>query len=254
MIAAVAREARLVSAAIVYLTRVRLPFRIVAPFPDIEAIAKYFPLVGIFVGAMGAAVYVLALRLWTHEIAVFLSMAATTLATGAFHEDGFADVCDGIGGGWTKEHILTIMKDSRVGAFGAIGMNFMLLGKFLALAALPSEIIVPVLIGGHAISRAMGCLLAFTLSYARPAESLGEKPVMKDLKAGQALTALAWGVLPFAFFTTGALWKALLILPVVYFSFRAYIKRWIGGYTGDCCGALQQLGEVVFYLAVGALL
>ncbi len=98
--------------------------------------ARYFPAVGLLVGGIGALVYWLALHLWPQPVAVLLSMAATIYATGAFHEDGLSDTADGLGGGWDKARILSIMKDSRVGSYGVVAIVLALLGKFVLLASL----------------------------------------------------------------------------------------------------------------------
>ena len=101
--------------------------------------ARFLPLVGWLIAVIGAAVFWLAVQVLPVELAVVLSMAATIRATGAFHEDGWADTCDGLGGGWTREQVLQIMKDSRIGSYGAIGLVLLLLAKYLVLSALGAD-------------------------------------------------------------------------------------------------------------------
>ena len=120
---------------------------------DLDAALKYFPLVGLLVGGLGAAVYWLALQVLPQSLAVILSMASTIYLTGAFHEDGLADSVDGIGGGWEREQMLTIMQDSRLGTFGAAALFGALFTKFQALNHLSSVWVPALLMVAHALSR-----------------------------------------------------------------------------------------------------
>jgi adenosylcobinamide-GDP ribazoletransferase len=193
-------------------------------------------------------------------------MIAGLLITGAFHEDGFADVCDGFGGGWTKEKILLIMKDSRIGAFGAIGLIAILGSKFLLLRTLlhhyaqdnssfPLGSFFPYqrcfifcLIAAHSLTRLMPVLLIQYSVNVTDAEHNKSKPVTSSkLTAGEMLLAIAFALMPFAFLP----WQLLLTIPPVLFTtwrLHKYFTKWIGGYTGDCLGAIQQVSEIVLYL------
>src|SRR3989344_2514332 len=146
------KEWRLWLVALSFFTRI--PVRI-ADFKetDLNHAAKYFPLVGVLVGFIAAAIYGLAIMVWPMEIAVLASMAATIWLTGAFHEDGLADAADGLGGGWDKEQALTIMQDSRLGSFGAIALFLVLLGKFEALSQLSAPLLPGIMLAGHSLSR-----------------------------------------------------------------------------------------------------
>jgi adenosylcobinamide-GDP ribazoletransferase len=202
------------------------------------------------VGGSAALVFFLSTFLFPISIAVVLSMVTSILITGAFHEDGFADVCDGFGGGWEKAHILTIMKDSRVGAYGVIGMTLILLLKFAAIQAMPIDMVPVVLLAGHSLSRFATSTIIFTHDYVRDNEDSKAKPVAKKLSVKQFIVAGCFGFAP------------LLLLPS-YYCLLAIIPVWlmtrylahfftqrIGGYTGDCLGATQQLTEIVFYLVM----
>jgi adenosylcobinamide-GDP ribazoletransferase len=128
----------------------------------------YFPLVGWLVGGVAAGVFAGGNLLFRNDdVALLLSMVASILLTGAFHEDGFADVCDGFGGGWTPDKILAIMKDSRLGTYGATGLGLLLAGKFLALRGLPVATVGPALLLAHPLSRATALTCIFSQSYAR---------------------------------------------------------------------------------------
>ena len=125
----------------------------------------YFSLIGVLVGGLGSLVYYGAMQIFPSSVSILLSMASTIYLTGALHEDGFADVCDGFGGGWTKEHILSIMKDSQIGAFGAIGMFLLLAIKFFSLYKSPGEYVILLMVSGHSISRLMASILVYALPY-----------------------------------------------------------------------------------------
>ena len=116
-----------------FLTRIRVPKNIDHSPEYLQQAPRYFPVVGWIVGALSALVFLIFSRYISTDIGILAAMITGILVTGAFHEDGFADVCDGFGGGWTREKILLIMKDSRIGAYGAIGLIAILGSKFLLL-------------------------------------------------------------------------------------------------------------------------
>lgn len=215
--------------------------------------SKYFSLVGIIVGGIGAAIFYISHLIFPIEIAVLLSMFATIYATGAFHEDGFADVCDGFGGGWTKEKILLIMKDSRLGTYGSIGLILILGVKFATLRTLPAYYLPLILITGHSLSRFIATTLIYTHPYVRDTEDSKAKPAAKNMSPNQLLISFLFGVLPLLFFFNPFIFIVLvpMYLSKMFLAFK--FKKWIGGQTGDCAGAVQQLSEVVFYLTLLAI-
>lgn len=245
-----AREFRALREAVRFFTRIPLPSANPWDPADLQNAATYFPLVGWLVGGAGAMTWWLALKLWSPGIASGISLVVTLLLTGAFHEDGFADVCDGFGGGTTKTRVLEIMRDSRVGAFGAIGVAMILGLKWLAVASLPLALAPAVIVAAHAVSRgAAGSLLA-TLSYVQ--EDGKAKPLATRMNGVRLIVSLAFAVVPMLALPV-RFSCALLFVAIA----RGIMARWfvhrIGGYTGDCLGAAQQVTEVVFYLAVVAL-
>jgi len=208
---------------------------------------RFFPLVGILVGAVGALVFWLSDILLPLEIAVLLSMAATILLTGAFHEDGLADAVDGLGGGWSREQVLTIMVDSRIGSYGAVGLLLVLLTKYQALSYQTAAFIPASMIAGHSLSRLCAVLVMFTQSYVK---SEGKsKPLATQLNLTELSIATFFGLIPLAFLDMKFL-AALVPVAMVWLWFSAKIKTRIGGYTGDCLGAMQQLTEVAFYVGL----
>jgi adenosylcobinamide-GDP ribazoletransferase len=209
---------------------------------------RYFPFIGWIVGGIGAAVFYGLQFVFPPELAILLSMLATIFITGAFHEDGFADFCDGFGGGYTRERILTIMKDSRIGTYGSIGLVGILAAKFMSLHSLDVASIPVVLLAGHSLSRLMPILVIYTSEYSREDATSKTKPIGKKGKGFDFILALFFG-LALLIFTP--ITYSLAILPALLLTtyiFRRYITRKIGGYTGDCLGALQQIAEVEFYL------
>lgn len=211
---------------------------------------RYFPFVGVLVGGVGAIAFLLFNLYLPVSISVILSMVATILFTGAFHEDGFADFCDGFGGGYTPEKILLIMKDSRIGTYGSIGLFAMLGIKFVTLMHVDPLRIPVVLIAGHALSRVFPVLLIYTSEYARLDASSKTKPVGKADSLFSLLFAIVVGTAPLIFLEWHEIAIGVGLLMSVSFFFRNYITRILGGYTGDILGALQQLCEVFFYMAI----
>lgn len=248
------RELEFFFAALRFFTRLPAPRWVGHSTEQLNHAARWFPAVGWIVGAGGAAVTLAAMQLWPPAVAVLLGMAATLLLTGAFHEDGLADTIDGFGGGWTREQALSIMQDSRIGSYGAIGIGLALLLKFAALvehAVLPAPTFVALLIAGHSVSRLASTTLIFALDYAR--EEGKAKPLAKRLGKGELAFAALCGLAPCLFLPWAQAAVALaLVALVTWLAARRFVKR-LGGYTGDCLGATQQLAELAFYLGMACV-
>jgi adenosylcobinamide-GDP ribazoletransferase len=246
------REAEYFFAALRFFTRLPAPAWVGHSAEQLNHAARYFPLVGVIVGGIGAGVTLATAQVWPIGIAVLLGMVATLLATGAFHEDGLADSVDGFGGGWTREDVLRIMKDSRIGSYGAIGIGVALLTKYESLAALggvPSRLTL-VIIAGHSVSRFASTTLIYALDYARDDDSSKSKPLATRLGKGELALAALFGLAPCALLPWPQVAIALtLVVVVTWLAARYFVKR-IGGYTGDCLGATQQLTEIAFYLGL----
>jgi adenosylcobinamide-GDP ribazoletransferase len=239
-------ELRYFFTALGYFTRVPVP-RWVGYEPHyLNGAARYFPLVGVLVGALGALVYLATLRFFPPGIAVLLSMAATLFVTGAFHEDGLADCIDAFGGAYSRDDVLRIMQDSRIGAFGAIALVIALALKWQTLAVLPPLRAAWLMIAAHAASRACAISYLVTLDYVR-AEGKA-KPVAQRMTHGAFVCALVFGVpwLVWPDWREGCLIAA--VLCVLRVALGRYFVRRIGGYTGDCLGFAQQIFELAIYL------
>ncbi len=211
---------------------------------------RYFPLIGVLTGGFSALCYWLLLMILPPTIALIGAMLATILFTGAFHEDGFADVCDGFGGGWKKDQILTIMKDSRLGTYGAIGLWGILLMKYFTLVELRNDEIFTIMIMGHTISRTLAVGTMYALAYVREDESSKSKPITKNLHPTDLLIAMTLCAVTLIFIPKAAYLLAIIPAFAAKWLMERWFKKHIGGYTGDCLGAVQQLTEVVFYISV----
>jgi adenosylcobinamide-GDP ribazoletransferase len=211
----------------------------------------YLPLVGWLVGGISAFSFYLAQWLWPENTAIILALIVGILITGALHEDGFADVCDGFGGGWSKQRILEIMKDSHIGVYGALGLLLLMLLKFTALNSLSVSLLPASLLAGHSLSRLSPLLLMHSLNYARDEHSKATaaiyRPNRQQLAIAGSIALLPLLLLPPLYLLT--------IIPVLLSTalLGSYFYRHIGGYTGDCLGASQQVAEVIFYLSMSAL-
>ncbi len=242
-------ELQLFLTAIMFYTRIPVSRNLDYREESMNRSIKYFPLVGWIVGGFSALVFIgLSYLPLPHPVVVLLSMAASVWLTGAFHEDGFADMCDGFGGGWTKEKILAIMKDSRLGTYGAIGLFMLLLTKFFLLLEMPRYMVPFAFIAGHSLSRLTAASFLLTHRYVREGDESKAKPVAKKTEPAIMLVAALFGLLPLLLFQQAEYF--LIILPVYFAKWLSgrFFTKWIGGYTGDCLGATQQLTEVIFYL------
>lgn len=239
--------------ALMFFTRIPCPKWIDHSPEILNKSTRYFSLVGILVGCIAALFYYLGSLIFSYEIAIVLSMIASVWTTGAFHEDGFADVCDGFGGGWTKDKILLIMKDSRLGTYGTVGIIFILSMKFLALQEIPTEYMILTIISGHSISRFTATALIFTHPYVRETEDSKSKPAADKMTLNSFMVSAFFGLLPLVFFKNPKVFLLLIPLAVAKWWMSRFFKKWIGGQTGDCAGALQQLSEVIYYLSLVGL-
>ncbi len=230
----------------------RIPVGNIKGYQDtmLSQATRYFPVIGLLVGALSAGMFWLFMQVLPVNVALLLSMAFSVYLTGAFHEDGFADFCDGFGGGYTREKVLTIMKDSRIGTYGSVGLLFMLSTKYFSLTALEPETIILTLIAGHTISRVVPVVLLYTSHYVREDLASKAKPIGMRDSIGGFIFAILVGITPLLWLPIEVAIVSISVIAIVFLIFRRYIHKKIGGYTGDVLGALQQLSEVTFYLVV----
>jgi len=253
-------ELRLFLIALQFMTRVPVPRWVGFDAEWLNRSARHFAGVGLLVGGFGAAVLWFAAQLWPMPVAVGLSMAATIWATGAFHEDGFADTCDGLGGAVSRERALEIMKDSRIGAYGAIGIATMLGLKAATLATLPLNAAVPALVLGHTVSRAATTALMAVLPYAGDAAHAKAKPLAQRIGTTEAVGAGLWvgsvcvGLLALDVVPASVLGVAFASAAVAATVCERWLRRRLGGFTGDTLGATQQISELALLLGGSAAL
>lgn len=222
----------------------------------IAAASWALPVAGLVVSLIAAIVYELARRTGIPASpAALLALAATIIVTGAIHEDGLADTADGLGGGKGREQKLEIMRDSRIGTYGVLGLGVMASLRVACLMALPGWAVPLALIAGHAASRTAMLWVMASSDYVR-AQGAGSAVAggidREAVQVAAATTGIA--LLPMLValpFTTVMAGLAGLLLG--YITMRRWYEPRLGGYTGDCLGAVQQMAEAGFYLGLLAL-
>jgi adenosylcobinamide-GDP ribazoletransferase len=218
--------------------------------------ARYFPLVGLAVGGLSAAVLLAARRVWpAGALPAVLAVAVGVLVTGGLHEDGLADTADGLGGGQSREQRLAILKDSRIGSYGALALGLVLALRIAALAEIRAPATAAfALIAAHAAARAAAVVAMAALPYAADPAASKLKPGTRDVRSPELAAALVLGLAPLALLppavaaaaaaagAAAALWPALAA------------RRLVGGYTGDILGAVEQAFEAASLLGAAAAL
>lgn len=217
-----------------------------------SACVRHYPLVGLLIGILAALTFAFASRYLPHVIAVLLSTAAIMLLTGAFHEDGLADTFDGIGGGTTAEKSLAIMKDSRIGVFGMAALWVALAVKVSSLNSMDGGLVIASLVAAHCMSRWSSVIAIASSNYVRD-EGTG-KPTAAGISLPALLYASVVGISPII--ALYFLWSPAVAagagvgLISGHVLIRWYYQPKIGGYTGDCLGAVQQASELGVYLGI----
>ena len=235
----------------------------------LRASAAHFPGVGWLVGALVAGftwglLHLLPASPFAPLVAAVLGTVLSVLITGAFHEDGLADVADGLGGTQNRERALEIMKDSRVGAFGAIATVLVLLTKVALLAllgSLPSVdsylLLCVALFAAHVVSRTWPLLIIRLLPHVGDTAASKSKPLADQISLASLGVAFLWCFSALALVQTAwlainlvALSAALLASAVALVVMWRWFARRLQGFTGDCLGATQQVCELAFYLGL----
>lgn len=247
------QEIKIFFTALMFYTRIPCP-----KFDDFDEellnkATRYFPLIGWIVAAGAVFTIYLLHFILPLSVCVILSLAVSVLMTGSFHEDGFADSCDGFGGGWTKIRILDIMKDSRVGTYAVVGLIILFLLKISATIELLEQDFIfglKTLFLAHVLSRFAAESIIFTHEYSREDATSKVKPLAKKLSVKNILISLLFTLPAFLLFQN--VWVFVVFIPVYLMKMylARYFTKWIDGYTGDCLGATQQITEVIIYLAM----
>jgi adenosylcobinamide-GDP ribazoletransferase len=241
-----------------FLTIVPVPPSDTATDPDwLSKSLKYFPVVGAGVGLLSAAVWLFTGAIWSPAIAALLTVAASIVVTGALHEDGLTDAVDGFGGGRTTEQRLAIMKDSRIGAYGAIALGFGIALRVAALAGLPEWSGAAALVASHAAARVTPAFVLARMVYVGDVTAMKVSYEQAPVRADEfrfALMVVIIAALPLAVLSFTAVLSGLLLGGALAAAFAAWSRRLIGGYTGDVLGAVEQVFEIGFLLGVTAVL
>ena len=244
--------------AIRFLTVVRVPDTATAMAPDWLARAmKYFPVVGAGVGLVSALVMLIANEFWSPVISALLAVTASIVVTSALHEDGLADTADAFGGGWSVEKRLAIMKDSRIGTYGALALGLGVLLRVTAISDLPMWAAPAALIAAQAAARAAPAWVMNRMAYAGDTAAMkvayAEAPVRSN-ELRFALLIVALAALPLALISFKAVVIGWLGGAALAWCLARWSRRLIGGYTGDVLGAVEQLFEIGFLLGVAAVI
>lgn len=228
-----------------FFSRIPMPHWVVYSPENLNRSSRYFTLVGWLLGILVASCFCIVHLFLSINISLWLTMVFSLLLTGAFHEDGLADTADGFGGGYTIEKKLNIMKDSRVGTYGAAALIMVLMGKYLLLVE--SSYIAYSIIVAYALSRAVAASLIFDMTYVADIDSSKIKPLANNQSKMDLLILLVTGLPIFLLL----LWQSALllccVLMFVRYAGKFYFIKQLGGYTGDCLGAAQQVTELIIY-------
>jgi adenosylcobinamide-GDP ribazoletransferase len=234
-----------------FLTRIPMPSR---PF-EADSLArsvKFFPLVGLIVGGGAALLHLLIAPHLSRLAAAFVILFYLVLVTGGLHEDGLADAADGFGGGTSREKILLILRDSRIGSYGGLALAFSLIGRVILIASLPLEHVSYYLIAASVLCRWTTLPLSYFLPSARTNTVSEIDGQGARIARHTSMATLISGTV-FSFAVAGILLKRQAMAPIlgiIIMTWLAgvYYKRRIGGVTGDCFGATIQLAEIGVYL------
>ena len=232
-------------------------FLTIVRVPDTASATKYFPLVGAGIGLCSAIVLLIANEFWSPVISALLAVAASIVLTSALHEDGLADTADSFGGGWTIEKRLAIMKDSRIGSYGALALGLGVALRVAAIADLPMWAGPAALIAAHAAARAAPAWVMNRLHYAGETAAMkvsyAEAPVRRN-ELLFALVIMLLAALPLALISLTSVAIGLLCGATLAALLAIWSRRLLGGYTGDVLGAIEQLFQIGFLLGVAAVM
>ncbi|GAW95376.1 MULTISPECIES: adenosylcobinamide-GDP ribazoletransferase [Colwellia] len=243
--------------ALSFFTRFPVPKTMIYSEALLNKANRYFSLVGLVTGLLLGLTYVGLSHFLPVNVAILLIMVISLLLTGAFHEDGLADMADGIGGAFAREKRLSIMKDSRIGTYGAVTLVMALLFKFTLLVELAqqdSNHLLLAIVLAASLSRAVAGSLISSLPYVSNDEQSKSKPLAQAQSWAELTLLLLIGLAPLIFYASEVVFSLLLVLLFFRWFFKQWLMAKIGGFTGDCLGAAQQISELLIYLTLVAFL
>ena len=233
--------------AIGFLTRIPIPKKTDFSEQKLNHASRYFPTVGWLVGIFSAGLFLSFGIFFPKSIAVIFSLLITILLTGAFHEDGLIDTIDGLGGGWSKDQKLKIMKDSRIGTYGAVALWFSLSLKFIFLKEIDNTFFA--LLIAHPLSRSTATGFLYFSQYVRTDETNKAKPLAQKQNNIDFFVSQATGIATLLLILSHALllFSILIVFSIIW---GWWLKKQLGGFTGDTLGATQQLSEILIYITL----
>lgn len=240
-------------ASLIFFTR--LPFWRIADVPPayFKRVVDYWPFVGWLTGGAMAGTLWVSAQFLPVQVAIILALLVRLLITGALHEDGLADFCDGFGGGTSREKILVIMKDSHIGTYGVLSLIFYFGLLWSLLSGLSVSLACLALLSGDAWSKFCSAQIINTLPYARKEEDSKAKVIYDRMSIGAFILALLAGTLPMLLFLPQNYWWAAIAPVAVIVLLIQLMRKRLQGYTGDCCGAAFLLCELSFYFIINLI-
>lgn len=237
-------------AAFIFFTRLPLYRWFDIPGENYKNLVAYWSMAGWLTAGLTASTLWLTAQVFPIPVAVTLALLARVLLTGGLHEDGLADFFDGFGGGRSRERILAIMKDSHIGSYGVMSLIFYFGLWVMLLSALPpTQACLTILIADPG-AKSVSSFIINKLPYARKIEESKAQVIYSPMTKRELVLSIAFGILPLLLLAPWRSWGAI-VFPVLFFlCFVHYLKQKIGGYTGDCCGALFLLNELIFILSL----
>lgn len=238
--------------ALILFTRLPIWRWVDVPQKYYESAVVYWPLTGWLTGGLAALIMCIPPAGWSAPVVVTIALTARLLLTGALHEDGLADFCDGFGGGRDKERVLAIMKDSHIGTYGVIGLILYFILSIQTLSAFPLHTAALVIFASDPFAKLCASQLTNILPYARP-EGAKNRVSYSRMTAEQLLWQIVFGVTPLLLLARqlGAVICLAMIAPVTTIALLMLLMhRRIGGYTGDCCGATYLICELAMLLGI----
>lgn len=234
--------------AIAFMTRVPVPQGLQPAAGNVSSSAMFFPAVGLLVGGGAIVLHRLLSGLVPEQALVVILLVFLVAITGGLHDDALADAADGFGGGWEKDQILTIMRDSRIGSFGALAIALAVLARFVFLSKIPPQRLDTYLLAGEVSCRWTALPLAFLLPSAREQTGQGVQFAGRIGASSLIVGTIVTGITLAADLALKACWVGLVAVAVTAMT-GLYYRRRLGGVTGDCMGATIQLTELAVYLA-----
>ena len=231
--------------AIQFLTRLPVP-RVSFDPDSLARAAKFFPVVGLIIGLGASVLQRITAPHLSHPLVALLVLTFLILITSGLHEDGLADTADGFGGGWNREQVLTILRDSRIGSFGALALVVSVLARFLLLSNLPVNRFTAFVVSAHVLCRWTTLPLSYFLRSARESDGQGARIAQKISPASLLICTLLSFAIVF-YFMRIEFWIPVFVALVITTLSGLYYSRRIGGVTGDCFGATNQLTEIAIY-------